>query len=136
MIDRRILIEMDDFQVLDVAHQVEHTVCRGLAGMAERTGIDTAVNRRPDQPDSAALQQLAGGRAHVLATEKNLVDGAVALQCLLFVEKQPVHGAGHADQHGDPLLHDQLRDLPVIVIRWSAHRPVSGLQLFQRLGKT
>ena len=55
-------------------------IARGLAGVAERPGVDTAVNRRPDQPDTATLQQLAGGLAHMLATEKNLVDGAVALR--------------------------------------------------------
>ena len=129
------MLEVDDFQVLDIAHQVEDAVGRGFAGVTQRPSVDAAVNCRTNQPDTAAVQQRAGLLAEVFAAKKDFVDGAIASQCLLFVQKQAVQGAGHTDQHGDLLVDDQLRDFAVIVVSRSAHRPVPGFEVFQHLGE-
>ncbi|MNN81425.1 hypothetical protein D3C81_1982500 [compost metagenome] len=54
--DRLVLLQCDDFQLLDSVHQMKHAVAGGGAGMPEWPRIDTAVHRRTDAGDAAAMQ--------------------------------------------------------------------------------
>src|SRR3546814_18162922 len=43
-VDRSILFQLDDLQVLNVFHEMENTVAAGSAGMAKGARVETAVD--------------------------------------------------------------------------------------------